>query len=60
MGWFIAGGLGAMIFVALWRSGRCSQLALELAAAAILIGLAGYSWQGRPDLAGHAVTAALH
>ncbi len=59
MGWLIALGLAAVCFAALWRSGLCSRLALEMAAAAILIGLAGYGWQGNPDQAEHLAGAGL-
>lgn len=60
MGWLFAFVLAAATFMALWRSGRCSRLALEIAGAAILIGLAGYAWQGSPDMAGNPVSAAPH
>ena len=45
-------------WLGLAASGRCSRLALELAAVAGLLALAGYAWQGRPDLPGHPVSAA--
>lgn len=55
MGWLLfllcalATGLG------LWRFGKIDRSALELTAAALLLALAGYAWQGKPDLAGHPV-----
>lgn len=55
MGWLFALLFAALSVVALWRSGRCSRLALEMAGAVILVGLAGYAWQGSPDMAGHPV-----
>jgi uncharacterized membrane protein YfcA len=58
MGWIFAFGLGACSFAGLYFSKRCSRLALELAGAAILVALAGYGWQGKPDMAGNPVTPA--
>ncbi len=55
MGWIIALGLAAVAFCTLWLSGKCSRLALELAGAALLIGLAGYAWQGNPGMGGNPV-----
>jgi len=56
MGWIFAFGSAALSLGALWLSGRCSRLALEMAAAALLIGIAGYGWQGSPDMPGKPVT----
>ena len=55
MGWLFAIGLAGLTFLGLVLSRRCSRMALELAGAAILVALAGYSWQGSPALAGHPV-----
>lgn len=55
MGWIFAFGLAALGFGYLWQSGRCNRLALELLAAFLLVGLAGYAWQGSPDLPGKPV-----
>lgn len=57
MGWVIAIVLPVLAWLGLAASGRCSRLALELAAVAGLLALAGYAWQGRPDLPGHPVSA---
>lgn len=57
MGWVIAVPLALIAWLGLAASGRCSRLALELAAAAVLLALAGYAWQGSPDMAGHPVKA---
>jgi len=57
MGWVFAIGLAALSFVMLWKLGRISRMALELSAAAILIGLAGYAWQGSPDMPGNPVSS---
>ena len=58
MGWVFAILLAALSFAALWKSGRCPRMALELAGAAILVGLAGYAWQGSPQMPGNPVSAA--
>ena len=55
MGWIIMIGLTICAFGALWLSGRCSRMALELAAAALLIAITGYGWQGSPEMAGNPV-----
>lgn len=52
MGWLFAICFAAICFGALWMSGRCSRQALEIVGAALLLGLAGYAWQGSPDMAG--------
>jgi cytochrome c-type biogenesis protein CcmH len=57
MGWILALVLGALSLAALYLSGKCSRLALEMAAAAILIAIAGYGWQGSPDMPGHPVAS---
>lgn len=59
MGWIFALLLAALSFAALWRSGRCSRLALEMAGAALLVGMAGYAWQGSPDKPGHPVASTI-
>jgi cytochrome c-type biogenesis protein CcmH len=56
MGWLVALVLAAGCFTALWRSGRIPRLGLELAAAMILAGLAGYAWQGSPGVPGKPVS----
>lgn len=55
MGWVFVIGLAALSMLALYLSGRCSRMALEVAAAALLIGVAGYGWQGSPNMAGQPV-----
>jgi cytochrome c-type biogenesis protein CcmH len=55
MGFMFALGFAALSFAALWFSGRCSRMALEISGAALLIGVAGYAWQGSPDMPGHPV-----
>ena len=55
MGWLFAIGFAALAFIALWRSGRCPRVALELAGAALLLAIAGYGWQGSPGMPGKPV-----
>lgn len=56
MGWLFLIVLAVLNFGALWKSGRLDRTSLEIAAVAILIGVAGYAWQGTPDLAGSPAT----
>jgi cytochrome c-type biogenesis protein CcmH len=55
MGYLITAAFAVMIMLALYASKRCSRAALELAGAAILLGVAGYVWQGHPGMAGNPV-----
>ncbi|HEV2748421.1 MAG TPA: tetratricopeptide repeat protein [Allosphingosinicella sp.] len=55
MGWAIILLLAAALFAALWRFGSFAKPALQLLAAGLLVALAGYAWQGRPELAGRPV-----
>ncbi|MCB2057315.1 MAG: hypothetical protein H6916_02580 [Novosphingobium sp.] len=57
MGWLIAVGLSGLTFAALYLGGKCSRLALEIVAAAVLLALAGYGWQGSPDMDGRSSEA---
>jgi hypothetical protein len=57
MGWIIALLFSALTWIALWRSGRCPRAALEIIAAALLLALAGYGWQGSPGMAGKPVVS---
>ena len=56
MGWGIALGFAAMAMGGLALSRRLTRDALMIAGAALLIALAGYAWQGSPDMAGTPVT----
>ena len=56
MGWIFAISLAGLTMLGLYLSGRCSRLALELGVAMLLAGIAGYGWQGSPDLQGHPVS----
>lgn len=51
-GWLILLVLALAAFAAVWRFGRLDQAGLQLLAAALLLALSGYAWQGRPGLAG--------
>lgn len=57
-GWIIAFGLAALAFGALLLVGRIPKSTRELTAAALLLGLAGYAWQGNPGQAGAPRTVA--
>ena len=52
MGWVMMIGLALLTGGGLWLFLRRDMGALQFAAAAILLALAGYAWQGRPALAG--------
>lgn len=52
IGWLIPVAIAALALAALYASGRCDRQALELALAALLIGLAGYAWHGQPGMPG--------
>jgi cytochrome c-type biogenesis protein CcmH len=51
MGWLIILILALLTFAGLWFFVR-DKAAVQLLAAALLLALAGYAWQGRPGLAG--------
>lgn len=51
-GWIIAGGLAIVLMTGLVALGRIPRTAREITAAALLLGLAGYAWQGNPALGG--------
>lgn len=55
MGWIFALGFAAMSLLALAANKRVPRLALELAAAFLLVGIAGYAWQGSPDMLGNPI-----
>lgn len=52
MGWFVALALIALILFWLWRLAEFRGRRLEWLGAALLIGLAGYAWQGSPLMSG--------
>ncbi|KKW92752.1 tetratricopeptide repeat protein [Sphingobium chungbukense] len=51
-GWIIAIVMAVGALVAILAVGRIPRSSWEITAAALLLGLAGYAWQGRPALAG--------
>ena len=52
MGWAILFAMTLLVGVGLWCFGRLPRATLELLGAALLIGVAGYAWQGSPALPG--------
>lgn len=59
MGWVLFFLLAILLFVALWRFGRFDKATLQFLAAGLFIAMAGYAWQGRPDLPGKPVPPPL-
>jgi cytochrome c-type biogenesis protein CcmH len=57
-GWIAAALLSAALLAGLWRFGGFRGGTLQMLAAAILLALAGYAWQGRPALESRPVEAA--
>ncbi len=55
MGWGTLLGLVLVAFGLLWRFGKLPRSALELTAAAMLLGVAGYAWQGSPGQSGTSI-----
>lgn len=56
MGLALALGFAALVLAALALSRRLTRTALLIVGAALLIALAGYAWQGSPDVAGTPVS----
>ncbi|HEX8215003.1 MAG TPA: cytochrome C biogenesis protein [Allosphingosinicella sp.] len=52
MGWVLIIALAAALGLVLWRFAGLRGAALQLLAAAMLLAMAGYAWQGRPALGG--------
>lgn len=57
-GWVIAAAFAICLMALLVAVGRIPRVSWELTAAALLLGLAGYAWQGNPGLAGAPRSAA--
>lgn len=53
--WIGALALAVIAISALWRFAVLPKGALELVLAAVVVGLAGYAWQGQPGIAGVSV-----
>lgn len=56
-GWLIILSLAVAIAAALWRFADFRGPALQFLAAALLLAMAGYAWQGQPGLPGSPVAA---
>ena len=52
MGWVAVLALVVLVGVGLWRFAGLSRAGLEYVGAALLLGVAGYAWQGTPNLPG--------
>lgn len=55
MGWIILFLFVLICVVALLKLGKLSRATYEITAAALLLGVAGYAWQGNPGMAGVSV-----
>lgn len=58
MGWVIAAAMAVVVMALLMLAGRLPRATWELTGAALLLGLAGYAWQGHPRLPGSPRTMA--
>lgn len=58
MGWLWFLIFAVVTGLGLWRFGKLDRSGLELAGAALLLSLAGYAWQGKPDVPGNPVVSA--
>jgi cytochrome c-type biogenesis protein CcmH/NrfG len=52
MGWLIAVLLALLALGGVWRFARLDRNGVQLLAAALLLAMAGYAWQGSPGLTG--------
>ncbi len=59
-GWLISLLLALAVIVGLVLASRPGRGAILLVGAAVLVGLAGYAWQGDPGLPGHAAVGGAH
>lgn len=57
MGLILALALAGLVWLALWRTRRLERAGLQLVAAALMLGLAGYVMQGRAGLVGSPAAA---
>jgi len=55
MGFALFLALALIVLIALWKFAKLDRNALQLVAAALLVGAAGYAWQGSPGLRGKPV-----
>lgn len=56
-GWIVIVVLALAVGASLWRFGGLRGASLQFLAAALLVGMAGYTWQGRPGLGGEPASA---
>lgn len=56
MGWVMLAGVALVAAVLLWLTGFPRRM-WTIAATALMLGAAGYAWQGSPGLAGHPIAA---
>lgn len=52
MGWLIILAMALVLFAGLWRFAALERGPLQFLVSALLLALAGYAWQGDPELAG--------
>ena len=52
MAWLLLLLLAGGLLLVLWKGARFDRAALQLSAAAMLLAMAGYAWQGNPGLSG--------
>jgi cytochrome c-type biogenesis protein CcmH len=57
MGWLLILIFSTLTAIGLWWLGKMPRATLELTGAALLLGVAGYAWQGSPGQAGSPTTA---
>ena len=58
MTWLVIALVLILIAAGLWRFAKVPRVMLEMTGAALLLGVAGYAWQGRPAQPGNPVAAA--
>lgn len=58
-GWVVIIGLALLVGLTLWRFARFDRTMLQFLAAALLLAMAGYAWQGTPRLAGQPAAQAI-
>ena len=56
MSWVIAVAISAFVLISFRLKASFPRTVFEIAVVAVLIALAGYSWQGSPDMPGNPVS----
>lgn len=59
MSWGIAVAISLIVLMAFHFKASFPRSVFEIALVAVLAALAGYSWQGSPDMAGNPVSAKM-